>query len=132
MYLWPVAVPPVPPSPPQRAALSRDLADFLVELSIALHKHAMYPGDHPSLEPAAHGAPPDAQAGGARARAAQLWVGLARAAMAGESTDEPPPSTEPSVIAKAIDAGSPQKAGAYDQAIVGYLLQIADELKTAG
>src|SRR5689334_9354591 len=36
-----------------RATLSRDLADFLIELSIALHKHAMYPQGHPSLGPAA-------------------------------------------------------------------------------
>jgi hypothetical protein len=92
----------------------------------------LHPLTYERLELVDDGAPPDAQAGGARARAAQLWVGLARAAMAGESSDEPPPSTEPSVIAKAIDAGSPQKAGAYDQAIVGYLLQIAEELKAAG
>src|SRR5438132_513504 len=38
-----------------RATLSRDLADFLIELSIALHKHAMYPEGHPSLAPAAAG-----------------------------------------------------------------------------
>ena len=37
----------------ERATLSRDLADFLIELSIALHKHAMYPEGHPSLAPAA-------------------------------------------------------------------------------
>src|SRR5260370_42550788 len=37
----------------ERATLSRDLGDFLIELSIALHKHAMYPADHPSLGPAA-------------------------------------------------------------------------------
>jgi len=30
-------------APPEKAALSRELADFLIELSIALHKHAMYP-----------------------------------------------------------------------------------------
>lgn len=29
---------------------SRDLSDFVIELSIALHKHAMYPDGHPSLE----------------------------------------------------------------------------------
>ncbi|HEX9582836.1 MAG TPA: hypothetical protein VF970_17175 [Gemmatimonadales bacterium] len=40
---------------PDRATLSRDLADFLIEFSIALHKHAMYPGGHPSLLPAAEG-----------------------------------------------------------------------------
>src|SRR5438046_5750532 len=39
----------------ERATLSRDLADFLIELSIALHKHAMYPEGHPSLAPAAAG-----------------------------------------------------------------------------
>src|SRR5258708_16486497 len=38
---------------PEKAALSRELADFLIELSIALHKHAMYPEGHPSLAPAA-------------------------------------------------------------------------------
>src|SRR5438874_2798225 len=40
---------------PERSALSRELADFLIELSIALHKHAMYPEGHPSLAPAAGG-----------------------------------------------------------------------------
>ena len=35
-----------------QATLPRELADFLIELSIALHKHAMYPEGHPSLEPA--------------------------------------------------------------------------------
>jgi hypothetical protein len=38
-----------------RAALSRDLSDFLIELSIALHKHAMYPGGHPTLAPSSSG-----------------------------------------------------------------------------
>src|SRR5258705_1106989 len=47
--------PPSPPSPPERTALSRELADFLIELSIALHKHAMYPEGHPSIAPAAAG-----------------------------------------------------------------------------
>src|SRR5258707_3174093 len=47
--------PPCPPSPPERTALSRELADFLIELSIALHKHAMYPEGHPSIAPAAAG-----------------------------------------------------------------------------
>src|SRR5574342_820695 len=37
---------------PERAALSRELSEFLIELSIALHKHAMYPLGHPSLGPA--------------------------------------------------------------------------------
>jgi len=223
----------------ERATLSRDLADFLVELSIALHKHAMYPQGHPSLQPAAaavtrraallledratlslgvarhqlviEGVATDPkhpvlrelaarlhrhhlgavtfrrgvdvpevadalktlaveaertgrplglegaerlaawphvqlyaltyerlelaeQEGRDRpaegdARAAQLWVGLARAALA-TAPDAATP-TEPAVIAEAIDA-RPKGDAAYDQVIVGYLLQIAAELKTAG
>src|SRR2546426_917173 len=229
-------------APSEKSALSRELADFLIELSIALHKHAMYPEGHPSLAPAAGGVTRRAERlfedrttlalGVARQklviegdatdaknpllaelagrlhrhhlgavtfhrglrvtevadvlktlameadrpgdplglgppeqlrawdhvrlhavtyerlellqeddrvpsteglRGSQLWVGLARAALAADAIagDEgPPPPTEPSVIAKAIDA-NPQSA-AYDQVIVGYLLQIADELKHAG
>jgi hypothetical protein len=240
------------PLAPERAALSRELADFLIELSIALHKHTMYPDGHPSLAPAAagvtrraehlleerptlslgvarqqlviegvatdprhpvlgelagrlhrhhlgavtfhrgvrasdvadvlrtlaveadrtgqplglgpperlrlnehvrlhaltyerlelldeDGAPPpdqrEAETGASHdVRSAQLWVGLARAALAAESIADdapaPPPSTEPVVIARAIDDHS--KGAAYDQVIVGYLLQIADELKSTG
>src|SRR5690349_480841 len=39
----------------ESAALSRDLADFLIELSIALHKNAIYPGGHPLLDTAVGG-----------------------------------------------------------------------------
>jgi hypothetical protein len=66
-------------------------------------------------------------------KGAQLWIGLARAALAAESSgggDAPPAVTEPTAIAKAIDEHP--KSAAYDQVIVGYLLQIADELKNAG
>ena len=35
-----------------RPALSRDVSEFLVELSIALHRHSMYPSGHPALMPA--------------------------------------------------------------------------------
>ncbi|PYO94624.1 MAG: hypothetical protein DMD62_05120 [Gemmatimonadetes bacterium] len=233
--------------PSEKAALSRELADFLIEFSIALHKHAMYPEGHPSLAPAAaattrraehlfeerttlalgvarqqlviegvatdpknpllselagrlhrhhlgavtfhrglrvsevvdvlktlaidaertgeplglgapeqlrawdhvrlhpvtyerlelleeDGAAPSAEDKGARERGlrgAQLWLGLARAALAADASrgDDAPPA-EPTVIAKAIDEN--QKNAAYDQVIVGYLLQIADELKHAG
>ena len=41
-----------PAAKPKRATLPRELADFLIEFSIALHKHAMYPGGHPTLAPA--------------------------------------------------------------------------------
>jgi hypothetical protein len=237
------------PTVPERTALSRELADFLIELSIALHKHAMYPEGHPSLAPAAAGvargadhfledrttlslgvarqqlviegvatdpkhpvlaelagrlhrhhlgavtfhrgvrasevadvlrmlaveadrtgeplglgpperlrawdhirlhsltyerlellddagddaASPAVGKGGEKgARAAQLWVGLARAALATEAAaeDAPPDAAEPGAVAHAIDQ-HPGSA-AYDQVIVGYLLQIAGELKAAG
>jgi hypothetical protein len=241
----------------QRAALTKELSEFLVEFSIALHKHAMYPDGHPSLAPAAagvvrraaalmqgrstlslgvardqlviegvatdpkhpvlaelagrlhrhhlgavtvttgveptevadmlrtvaveadrtgqplglgdparlrawphlrlhpltyerlellddQGVPPPADgeegddaAGGAsgrRVRAAQLWIGLARAALAGQVAEEDTPPSKPAVIAQAIDRHTKGMAGgeAYDQVIVGYLLQIAEELKAAG
>ncbi|MBI2403763.1 MAG: hypothetical protein HYV20_13725 [Gemmatimonadetes bacterium] len=236
---------PSGPAKPQ-ATLSRDLADFLIELSIALHKHAMYPGGHPSLAPAtervverltrvlegrstlslgvarqqlviegvatdpknpvlkdlasrlhrhhlgaitfrqglaprelhnvltlleadrtgeplglgprerlsawAHvrlypltyerldlleEAPPPADRDDStsredRTRAAQLWLGLARAALAadtvaGEAPADQPPPTDPTAVARAIQAHP--RGTAYDQVIVGYLLQIADRVK---
>ncbi|HEY2377806.1 MAG TPA: hypothetical protein VGH98_17670 [Gemmatimonadaceae bacterium] len=65
-------------------------------------------------------------------RAAQLWVGLARAALAADSTSAADDSTplEPSVVARAIDEHLREQA--YDQVIVGYMLQIANELKAGG
>lgn len=45
--------PTAPAARADRATLSRDLSDFLIELSIALNKHGMYPEGHPSLAPAA-------------------------------------------------------------------------------
>src|SRR3954462_7524659 len=51
--------PPSPPSSapnrPTVATLSRELADFLVELSITLNKHAIYPQSHPLLDVAVDG-----------------------------------------------------------------------------
>ena len=70
---------------------------------------------------------------GAGSRAAQLWIGLARAALAAEASDarlDSAESTDPVVVAKAIDEH--KKDAAYDQVVVGYLLQIAEELKTKG
>jgi hypothetical protein len=233
-----------------RASLPREFTEFLVELSVALHKHAMYPLGHPSLDPATEavthlverlfgdrdliafgvarhqliieGVATDAQHpvlrrlaeglhrhhlgavsllrglepaevgialhalaaepdrdgplklqgghlagcdhirlhpltfdgltivsdsadeqgdGAASSRSAELWVGLARAALAGErddrgeaiaaratgAADEAP--AEPARVADAIDRR--QGAEAYDQVVVGYLLQIANELKSA-
>jgi hypothetical protein len=33
------------------ATLSRDFSEFLIEMSIGVHRHAMYPPGHPSLDP---------------------------------------------------------------------------------
>lgn len=67
--------------------------------------------------------------GKSHARAAELWNGLARAAMTTDQAGPPPETvpTEPTVVARAIDER--HGAEAYDQVIVGYLLQIANELK---
>jgi hypothetical protein len=64
---------------------------------------------------------------GARVRAASLWIGLARAALANDG--DPASDTDPTVVAKAINARGRDQA--YEQVVVGYLLQIAEELKTA-
>jgi hypothetical protein len=226
---------------PERVTLSRNLSEFLVELSIALQKHAMYPGGHPSLGAAtagltyraarlledrptlvfgvarrqliidgvatdpdqpvlrrlaeglhrhhlgavslSRGLQPDELSlalralsaeveqdgplglapagrlewphvrlhpltfdrleligatsndrgsdGKAKLLAGELWLGLARAAMATDQHSEAAEtvSTEPSTVAKAIDEHD--EAEAYDQVIVGYLLQIANELKSS-
>ena len=242
-----------PHPPAEQKTLSRDLADFLIEFSIAINKYAMYPGGHPSLLPSAErvvkslqslmvergtlslgvarqqliiegvatnpknpvlgvlagrlhrhelgaitfqrGLDPlemqdalaviaqeadhmeqplgaqsidelpqwaniklyplnyerldllddegaedaDEEGKAARTRAAQLWVGLARAAVAGEERGQAPqPETlesdefdqDPDAIAKAI--GDHGGSTAYDQVIVGYMLQIADELRGGG
>ncbi len=35
----------------QQASLSRELSEFLIELSIGVHRYAMYPAGYPSHEP---------------------------------------------------------------------------------
>ena len=70
-------------------------------------------------------------------RATQLWIGLARAALVSDistssttQTDQDDDAAlEPATVARAIDEH--QREEAYDQVIVGYLLQIGEELKTA-
>ena len=63
--------------------------------------------------------------------APQLWVGLAQAALALEGDRrEEAAAADPGVVARAIDARPKEQA--YDQVIVGYLLQIAGELKQTG
>ena len=75
--------------------------------------------------------------GGGGTRAAQLWVGLARAAMMAETNAAAASGavpheieSDPEAVARAIDEH--QSDEGYDQVIVGYLLQIAQELNTAG
>lgn len=70
-------------------------------------------------------------------RATQLWIGLARAALVSDTSSQASPTEaqdddaalEPATVARAIDEH--QREEAYDQVIVGYLLQIGEELKTA-
>src|SRR5438477_11276565 len=57
---------PSTPAKPGVATLSRELADFLVELSITLNKHAIYPQSHPLL---------DIAVDGVATRLAMLFVG---------------------------------------------------------
>jgi hypothetical protein len=224
----------------ERVSPSRDVSEFLVELSIALHRHSMYPSGHPALVPAiesvtrraerllqdrpsiafgvarrqliidgvttdpeqpvlrrladglhrhqigavsimrgvnAHelgeallalsaepdrdgpvglkkvvsswphvkvrpltfdglalvGAAPAAAGGRDTERVshgAEMWVGLARAALALDGTEGAPVSSEPSLVARAIEERS-GRGDAYDQAIVGYLARIARDLQTA-
>jgi hypothetical protein len=64
-------------------------------------------------------------------KAAQLWVGMARAAMMlDEDVELDAESVSPHVVAEAIDKRKEEQA--YDQVIVGYLLQIAEEIKKGG
>ena len=69
---------------------------------------------------------PDGQ-GREPARATRLWLGLARAAMASDEELDPAAPPEAAVLAESIR--SHRQEHAYDQVIVGYLLQLAEELK---
>jgi hypothetical protein len=65
---------------------------------------------------------------------AELWVGLAQAALGRDDTiDSAPGSSEPALdpvlVARAINEHQPVEG--YDQVIVGYLQQIAGETRTA-
>jgi len=83
-------------------------------------------------DPAQRTSPDQMKAG----RATQLWIGLARAALVSDTSDpakrddaDDNAALEPATVARAIDEH--QREEAYDQVIVGYLLQIGEELKTA-
>src|SRR5207249_896965 len=62
------------------------------------------------------------------ARAAQLWVGLARAALATAPEDTRPTPTEPAVIAQAIDAHSKAEAESSQEAISHSLVRLLSKL----
>lgn len=85
-------------------------------------------------DPTAAGEESDAMtAAGSGSRSAALWVGLARAALVAESSkfdSDDPGSVDPTAVAHAIEEH--KRDAAYDQVVVGYLLQIAEELKVKG
>ncbi len=87
------------------------------------------------------GSPRDAEGGegsmhahGSGNRSAQLWIGLARAALVtelGVQVDQDDASSvDPKLVAQAIE--DTKRDAAYDQVVVGYLLQIAEEVKAKG
>jgi hypothetical protein len=64
-------------------------------------------------------------------RAAQLWLALAQAALAVKGGDKGAANTDPKVMADAINKHTTATStDAYEQVVVGYLLQIADELRS--
>jgi hypothetical protein len=67
------------------------------------------------------------EGGGGGHRATRLWLGLAQAALAG-AEDDAEDDADPKVIAESIEQHS--REAAYDQVIVGYMLQLAEELKS--
>jgi hypothetical protein len=81
------------------------------------------------------GAEPDGADGSTGAmrggHAAQLWIGLARAAIASDlAVRSEQDAIAPEAVAQAIDEHDREQA--YDQVIVGYLLQIAHEVRHDG
>ena len=64
----------------------------------------------------------------AQSRAAQLWVGLARAALSAEPGADD--DLDPSRVARAIDSHTRERA--YDDVIIGHLLQMSNEMSAAG
>lgn len=64
-------------------------------------------------------------------RAAQLWLALAQAAMMSDADlSTISPDTDPFEVAQAMNQRAANQ-GAFEQVVVGYLLQIAEELKTS-
>jgi hypothetical protein len=82
----------------------------------------LHPLSYAQLELSGDGEP---AAGAEDPRAARLWIGLARAAV--ETDGDETITPEPAAVANAINEQA--HAVAYDQVIVGYLLQLAGELR---
>ena len=112
----------------------KPLGDDADELSKRWANIRLYPLNYERLQLLYDGTEEDGEVRSKRrgdVRAAQLWVGMARAAiMLDENAELDDKSLSPLVVAEAIDKR--QQEEAYDQVIVGYMLQIADELKKQG
>jgi hypothetical protein len=73
---------------------------------------------------------PSSEGSGQGTLSAELWVGLARAAIsAGTETAPETIPLDPTAVARSIDER--QGAEAYDQVVVGFITQIARELRTS-
>lgn len=70
------------------ATLSRELSDFLIELSIGLHKNAIYPPGHPLLEGATSGIARRLDALLAKRSSLSLGVARQQLIIEGVATDE--------------------------------------------
>ncbi len=69
-------------------------------------------------------------AGGRRDASVHLWVGLAQAALAAkQEADRNRTEYDPADVARAIDERSDEQA--YDQVVIGYMVQIVRDLKSA-
>ena len=114
--------------------LERPLGDDADELSEKWANVRLFPLNYERLQLLYEGRDHEGEERVTKARdtkAAQLWVGMARAAMlldADAELDEE--AASPLVVAEHIERRNKDKA--YDQVIVGYLLQIAEELKKQG
>ncbi len=119
---------------PGAGRVEKPLGDIAAELSSRWMHIRLYALDYERLQLLYEGAdvpyePPIAREGATRA--AQLWIGMARAAMMlGDKAEMDDKKLSPLVVAEAIEKRPQEQA--YDQVIVGYMLQIADELKRQG
>ena len=91
--------------------------------SAGLGRISLHPVDFAQLTLLEQGSEGAGNAGGA-----ELWIGLARAALESEhGTPDDDRVHDPVALASAIESHGREVA--YDQVIVGYLLQISDELR---